>query len=75
MSECPHTNVIPEPCDQTLSVSCLDCGTFLAACWGEKHVPESLWNRACVNLPGSVPCDQNRDDVCAICGQEIVLNE
>lgn len=69
---CMHTRVAPAPCDQTLAVVCLDCRLQLAACWGDEHIPESLWNRACLNIPSYVPCPQNRDDVCAICAEPVL---
>lgn len=65
---CTHTNIAPEVCDQTLGVVCKDCGSLLGACWGEKHVSEALWNRACKSDPECKPCEQNRDDVCFLCG-------
>lgn len=70
MSECKHTRVAPEVCDQTLGVKCLDCNALVAVCW-DTHVPESLWNRACENDPEGKPCEQNRDDVCGICDEPI----
>jgi hypothetical protein len=71
MSDCIHARVAPEPCDQTLGVLCLDCDTIVAVCWMDEHIPESLWNRACENDTGGNPCEQSRDDVCAICEQQI----
>jgi hypothetical protein len=67
-----HTShrIIPEICDQTLGVVCLDCNILVAVCWDGDHIPESLWNRVCARyVPAGdlVPCLQNRDDVCAIC--------
>lgn len=67
----PHDRVKPEVCDQTLGVACLDCNELLAWCWSDKHLPESLWNRACQNDPEAVPCEQSRDGVCAICGEPV----
>lgn len=69
---CEHRRVVPEVVDQTLGVFCMDCKLHLAACWDPEHIPESLWNRACGNDPDAVPCEQGRDDVCAICGEPIV---
>lgn len=69
MTDCRHARVTPEVCDQTIGVACLECGELLAWCWSEHHIPESLWNRACVNDDEAVPCDQNRDDHCALCGE------
>lgn len=71
MSKCQHARVTSEVVDQTLGVFCLDCDTHLAWCWMERHVPESLWNRACENDTDAVPCEQGRDDVCAICKESI----
>lgn len=69
---CTHTRVAPAACDQTLAVVCLDCHLQLAVCWMDQHIPESLWNRACQNDPEAVPCQQNRDDVCALCEEPVV---
>lgn len=71
MSECSHKEVIPEVCDQTLGVDCMDCGANLAVCWRDEHVPEDLWNRSCKNADDAVPCEQDRPDYCAICGKHI----
>lgn len=71
MSDCEHIRVAPEVVDQTLGVCCLDCDMTLEWCWRERHVAESLWNRACLNSKSAVPCKQNRDDVCAICGESL----
>lgn len=68
VAQCPHERVVPEICDQTLGVSCLDCRSLVAVCWADTHIPESLWNRACVGQNSAHPCDQNRDDYCALCG-------
>lgn len=68
---CEHKNVIPEVCDQTLGVACLDCKELLAWCWADRHIPESLWNRSCANDRGAHPCEQNRNDHCAICEEPI----
>jgi hypothetical protein len=67
--DCQHARVVSEVCDQTLGVLCLDCGTILAVCWGDDHIPESLWNRACENDKEANPCEQSRDDHCALCGE------
>jgi len=69
MSDCLHTRVVPEVCDQTLGVGCLDCGKLLGVCWAEKHFSEALWNRACENDKDANPCDENRDDHCGLCGE------
>lgn len=66
-AECGHARVEAAVCDQTLAVVCADCDMHLAACWRDEHIPESLWNRACENDPSCKPCEQGRDDVCAIC--------
>lgn len=71
MSDCGHSQVTPEPCDQTLGVLCLECSTIIAVCWGDEHIPESLWNRACENDKNANRSEQNRDVVCAICEQRI----
>lgn len=65
---CPHERLTPEACDQTLGVVCLDCDGLLCWCWSDVHVPETLWNRACENDSAAKPCEQNRADYCAICG-------
>ena len=70
---CAHANVVAQVCDQTLGVVCVDCKTLLAWCWAETHVPESLWNRAAKTDLDANACEQNRDDVCAICGESILL--
>lgn len=66
---CQHTRVVSEVCDQTLGVVCLECCVLLTYCWMSDHIPESLWNRACESDNEAVPCEQNRDDHCAICGE------
>jgi len=69
---CLHTSVKPEVCDQTLGVACTDCGELLHVCWQDDHIPESLWNRAAPAWPkDAVPAAQSRDNVCAICEEEI----
>ncbi len=70
--KCPHSRVAPEVVDQTIGVKCLDCGGLLATCWRDEHVPESLWNKACENSDKAKRCEQDRDDVCAICAE--ILN-
>jgi hypothetical protein len=72
--ECKHARVRSAVCDQTLGVDCLDCNTNIAVCWMDDHIPESLWNRVCDcgYDPGAKRCEQNRDDVCALCGEKIV---
>lgn len=70
MLSCKHLWVKTVWLDQTLGVECMACGLTLAYCWADEHVPESLWNRACKTSPTSKPCQENRDDVCAICEQE-----
>jgi hypothetical protein len=37
----------------------------------DDHIPESLWNRACLNTPEAKPCEQSRDDVCSLCEEKI----
>lgn len=68
---CDHSQVCPEFCDQTLGVRCLDCNRLVAVCWGDEHVPESLWNRACENDSEANSCEQSRDDYCAICEERL----
>lgn len=70
-TDCKHEHVAPEVCDQALGVKCLDCNALLAWCWAENHVPEPLWNRACENDSDAVPCEQNREDHCALCNEPI----
>lgn len=70
MSDCTHPRITPETFDQTLGVSCPDC-SLQSLCWAEQHVSEELWNLACVNDGMAVPCDENRLDHCAMCGEEI----
>lgn len=69
--KCEHVRVAPEHVDQTLGVVCLDCNTILCACWMDEHIPESIWNRACQFDSDTNPCEQNRDDYCAICEEHI----
>lgn len=71
MGDCAHSSVMPQVCDQTLGVYCLECQSVVAWCWSDEHVPEPLWNRACLNDPEAVPCDESRDDHCAICKEKI----
>lgn len=74
-NDCEHSNVGARPCDQTLAVFCKICNAHIAACWMEEHIPESLWNRACKNTSGYNPCELDRDNVCAICGEAVVVKE
>lgn len=74
MATCPHLHVAPETIDQTLGVQCRDCLATLAFCWQDNHIPESLWNRACENAADAVPCDQSRDDCCALCGEPMATD-
>jgi len=72
MVKCAHDHVRPEICDQTLGVVCTDCNVLVAFCWSDDHIPESLWNRVCTQRPDEGnPCEQNRDDHCALCGEVI----
>lgn len=71
MAECTHGLVAPEVCDQTLGVACLICRKLVAVCWADDHVSEFLWNRAVEGSDEFVPCEQNRDDHCAICEEPI----
>ena len=68
---CPHEHLQFEVCDQTGGVGCNDCNTLLAYCWADNHIPESLWNRMCAQDPEARPCEQSRDDVCALCDEPI----
>lgn len=70
---CEHARVKPEIWDQTLGILCLDCNGLIALCWGDSHVPERLWNRACQSDSNAIPCEQNRDDVCALCRENIII--
>ena len=65
---CKHLRLHPDVFDQTAGVVCDDCD-FTTCCWRDEHVSEALWNRACTNSRAAVPCEQSRDDVCAICGE------
>lgn len=69
---CLHINADAEVVDQTLGVTCPDC-EYQAACWMDEHVPESIWNKACKNTEGCKPCEQNRDDVCFLCGTKFTV--
>ena len=66
---CLHVRLTSEVCDQTLGVACLDCKALLAWCWQDNHIPESLWNRAAAGDEELVPCEMDRDDHCALCGE------
>ncbi len=68
---CAHARLKTDILDQTLGVLCADCGTVLAYCWGDTHVPESMWNRAADQDPNARRCDQSRDDVCGVCQEAI----
>ena len=85
--KCSHLRVMPEVCDQTLGVYCADCDESLGVCWMNGHFSESVWNRACAyakSLPvtgdplkdwhEAVPCEQDRDDVCGLCGEQYDLD-
>jgi hypothetical protein len=73
---CPHLHVIAEACDQTLGVVCTDCNTFIALCWGDdRHIPETLWNRVCDADPECKRCEQNRENFCALCEEEVSASE
>lgn len=72
MTDCAHARLTIEVCDQTLGLVCRECETLVAFCWMDDHIPESLWNRACTTDPNGKPCEQNRDDVCALCGDSVV---
>lgn len=69
--DCEHTRVKPEVCDQTLGIVCVDCLEGIAVCWGDDHIPETLWNRACYFDSDAIRCEQNREDFCALCGDAI----
>lgn len=68
MSDCKHPRLCAVPADQTIGVECPDCN-FFKCCWSDEHINEALWNLACTNSRAAVPCEQSRDDVCAICGE------
>lgn len=74
-NNCEHKIILPEVVDQTLGVACLECNTLLAHCWGDEHIPESLWNRSCETqmMPGNdfIKCEESRDNFCALCRDEI----
>ena len=70
-SGCVHARLRIEACDQTLGLACEDCGDPVAHCWMDEHIPERLWNRACTNDPDGNRCEQDRDDICALCDAEI----
>ena len=70
-STCEHPRVAPEGMDQTLGVICLDCDMVLAYCWMDEHIPESLWNRACLSDDSAVPRKLSRENVCSLCGHRI----
>ena len=71
-NNCLHQRLAVEPCDQTVGVLCHDCNTLLAYCWMDEHIPESLWNRLAAQVPTLRACEQNRDDVCGICSENIL---
>ena len=73
--ECPHKNIVAEACDQTLGVACNDCNLLLAVCWQDQHIPETLWNRVCDADPDCARCEQNRENFCALCEEEITAKE
>lgn len=68
---CAHELLRVEAVDQTLGLACEGCGEPVAHCWRDEHIPERLWNRACANDPKANRCEQDRDDVCALCDAEI----
>jgi hypothetical protein len=70
---CEHVRLKPDICDQALGVVCLDCNEFIACCWGDAHVSERLWNRACENDSDGIPCERSRGDICALCGESFTL--
>ena len=70
MADCSHPKLHPEIFDQTGGVACPDC-PFHAYCWRDRHCSEALWNRAAANDPEVVPCEQNRDTHCFLCGEEM----
>lgn len=71
--KCLHVNLTPGVIDQTLGVYCPDCD-FSEACWGVEHSSESVWNMACKNDSEFTPCNQNRHDVCFLCGEKYEEN-
>ncbi len=70
---CRHPRMTPEVFDQTLGVVCPDC-SLKAWCWAENHCSEALWNLACKNDPTANPCEQDRDDHCALCDEPLVMS-
>jgi len=73
---CEHKNVAPIVLDQTAGVECQDCGLTLAYCWGGKHVPRALWNRAVEGHPageGWLKCDPI-PNACALCEMNVQEN-
>ena len=72
--DCKHESVKPTVVDQTLGVMCLRCDMLLAWCWMERHMSERLWNKACENDAGAKRCENDREDVCALCGDKFNNN-
>lgn len=72
MNDCKHESVSSIVLDQTLGVECNTCYHLLAYCWMDEHLPESLWNKACINDVDCNVCDEDRDDYCVICRRQIV---
>lgn len=73
---CQHVNVLPDVFDMAPGVYCIDCDTILEWCWGDVHVSERLWNRACKAQPEDFePREQDRESHCAVCGSEMVSGE
>ena len=66
---CEHAETLPVALDQTAGVECWKCRTVLGYCWMDKHVSEAMWNRACGESSDFKPCEQSRENVCAICSQ------
>lgn len=75
MTDCAHPQTYPDIVDQTVGVICRDCGELVAVCWYDEHIPEDVWNRACLSDNDGHPRPTNRSNVCAICEEPIARNE
>lgn len=70
--ECDHGAVETIALDQTVGIRCLECGKHVAVCWYDEHIPQTLWNKACLNDPGAIPCEDPKENFCALCDEKIV---
>jgi hypothetical protein len=69
-----HTRTSPPK--PAIRLVCTDCNHMIAYCWGDdNHIPETLWNRVCDSDPDCTRCEQNRDNFCALCEEEIAPKE